>query len=737
MMLRVTWLFVLMMTMIHSQCMAYQNPIAVPSEWPTAGQPDPRVTRFLGHYYLYATKEGLTTDKLRAWRSKDLVHWSVINSDLTPDDTWEHAWAPDVFYHTDGLFYMYHSGPEGSPSVTRHRLLTSSFPWGPFTLVDSDFNATNNIDGSVFRDDDGQLYFIYADGNNPLERGIHIRTMSSPLAADGTPTYLANCIVDAVAPGHPLEKWTEGPQIIKVNGEYYLSYCGNSWNEASYQSHVARGSSLATLAPQANNPIISNLSGNYTGTGHNDVILGPDLMTHYTVYHGLDETGSKPYLYRQLFLDRVDFDGSGNMLVDGGSGPSLATRDDPASPHFEDYFDRSVLNPASSILWEQYGTGNWGLWHDPAFWGLMWGDNRGDGTAWSYQYAATATGSDYVVEFNTKLRGLGSTSAYPKYGVTVSFDPVANSGLAVFFDQPNSLLALYAWENGLPLGPGWSNAPLPAGFNYDYWHTLRIEKNGSQFKIFVDDMLKATRDDGVDLGGGYCGHLLEDAWAEFGYMAYSMPGDVLPNPPSNPTILAVSTDSITWGWQDNSSDEDGFPLYLEIGDTASVPNVYTEAINAESWQSTSLSPNTEYSFQASALKHSAGESGRSDLLTTWTQALTPSALELGTTTAHTIAFELAPGDGNPALTEYAIRITPDGANAQWLSEFGILVEAPVYLTRSAWSSVLMRGLTEGTQYTCEALARNGAGVTTDLGPSVDVQTQPGEPNRVSRWQIFH
>lgn len=714
---------------------AYQNPINVPSEWPTAGQPDPRITRFLGYYYLYATKEGGTHNKLRAWRSKDLVNWTLISNDLTPDHTWDHAWAPDVYYHSDGIFYMYHSGPEGDPMVTRHRLLTSAYPWGPFTLVDSDFNPTNNIDGSVFRDDDGQLYFVYADGNNPLERGIHIRTMSSPLAADGPPTFLTTCIVDAVPAGHPFERWTEGPQIIKVNNEYYLCYCGNVWNEASYQSHVARGSSLASLTPQINNPTIASFSGNYVGTGHNDVVLGPDLLTHYTVYHGLDETGTKPYLYRQLFLDRVDFDASGNMLVDQGNAPSLTNRPDPSGAQFADYFDRNTLNPTAETRWQQYGPGDWGVWHDPAYWGLMWGDNRGNGPAWSFQYASKATGSDYVAEFNTVLRGLGSSSAYPKYGVTVSFDPISDSGFAIFFDQPNSLLALYAWKDGSPLGTGWSNAPLPADFNYHYWHTIRVEKSGTTFKVFVDDVLKSTRDDGVDLGGGYCGALLEDAWAEFGYTAFSMPADVLPNAPGNPTVLNVSTNSINWGWQDNATDEDGFSIYLDSGEEEPVTQVDTKPANTETWLALSLTPNTQYAFQVTATKIGAGESPPTPLLTVWTLAKTPLAVIPGETTAHTIPIQLNAEDGNPATTQYAIRITPDGESERWLSLTGTLTHGPEFQTRAAWSSVQANGLEENTVYHIEAIARNGAAVQTSASPSVSVQTLSGV-NRAAQWRYY-
>ncbi|MCZ8519591.1 MULTISPECIES: hypothetical protein [Paenibacillus] len=60
---------------------------------------------------------------------------------------------------------------------------------------------------------------------------------------------------------------------------------------------------------------------------------------------------------------------------------------------------------------------------------------------------------------------------------------------------------------------------LPAGYDYTKWHSLRVEKADSAFKIFVDGMLKQTRS--YAMGGGKIGYTTQDAHADFGYAAFS------------------------------------------------------------------------------------------------------------------------------------------------------------------------------------------------------------------------
>src|SRR5690606_14417803 len=78
-------------------------------------------------------------------------------------------------------------------------------------------------------------------------------------------------------------------------------------------------------------------------------------------------------------------------------------------------------------------------------------------------------------------------------------------------------LETYFVVNGV--SQGWMNANLPAGFDHSKWHSIRVEKSGLQFKIYVDNMLKVTRN--VDLGGGKVGYLTEDTHADFAYVAFS------------------------------------------------------------------------------------------------------------------------------------------------------------------------------------------------------------------------
>ena len=57
---------------------------------------------------------------------------------------------------------------------------------------------------------------------------------------------------------------------------------------------------------------------------------------------------------------------------------------------------------------------------------------------------------------------------------------------------------------------GWEDTDHAVRDDWDPvpWHRMRIEKRGTEFKVFVDDLHLATR--WADLGGGHIGYIVED-----------------------------------------------------------------------------------------------------------------------------------------------------------------------------------------------------------------------------------
>lgn len=268
-----TWLFVLTGSVLltaPANARSCANPIQPPHGDIGAGMADPGVLRWMGRYYLYAT-EVTEDEELRCRESTDLVRWRYLGCCLGNDPALDHgmAWNPAPFYH-NGRFYLYVCGPD-----QKHKVFAADHPAGPFECVNPDLLDVPSLDAQPFLDDDGRLLLTYAGGTQ-------YRECSSPVSADGANHQLTACKISA----QDTNEWTEGSDLVKIDGAYYLSYCGNDWKSDNYQVHAARGRTIAALEPQAGNPVISQIAGPWVATGCSHVVRGPDLKSWWVVFHG-------------------------------------------------------------------------------------------------------------------------------------------------------------------------------------------------------------------------------------------------------------------------------------------------------------------------------------------------------------------------------------------------------------------------------------------------------------------
>lgn len=291
---------------------SYVDNSLLPDQWEEYGAGDPYVFRYNGTYYLYvSTRDGQIG--IRAWKSNDMIHWTKCTGEglqegyVCEDPVTIGAYAPEVYYF-NGVFYLY-SSPEGKG----HYTFTSTDPEGPF--VRSTDNYGMSIDGSVFVDDDEQMYFL-----NAGQGGIEIRKMTSLGNVPGNPVKLSSTALG----------WTEGPMIIKRNGIYYLTYTGTNVTSPGYRvsySTELEGNQLHSrdaFVEGVGNPVLLEVQTeeNFKGLGHSSTVLGPDLDSYYIVYHSLDRlTGHGPW--RSLNIDRLVFNGT-QMSVDGSKTNSIA-----------------------------------------------------------------------------------------------------------------------------------------------------------------------------------------------------------------------------------------------------------------------------------------------------------------------------------------------------------------------------------------------------------------------------
>ena len=187
----------------------------------------------------------------------------------------------------------------------------------------------------------------------------------------------------------------------------------------------------------------------------------------------------------------------------------------------------------------------------------------------------------------------------------------------------------------------------------------------------------------------------------------------LPAAPTAPGATAISTSAITFTWTDNSSDETGFKVYVDAGVGPPVTLSTTTAANATSANSTGLAVNAQYAFQVAAT-NANGDSTKTTNFQAWTLAATPLAPLVTNPGISTLDVAIASGDGNPAITTYALRNTDSG---QYVQAGGALGATPVYQTAAIWGTTTVAGLNSQTTYAFTAFARNGASVSTVAGPA--------------------
>ncbi|TXH71539.1 MAG: hypothetical protein E6Q88_07670, partial [Lysobacteraceae bacterium] len=495
---------------------AMSNPVDV-GGMDAGGIGDPEIIKFRGKYYMYSSNNnytgGANSDRVLVWESIDLVNWAYKGVAANYANGWMN-WAPDVLYH-NGQFYMVTSGDSGSggrpadpyypalpPYYRDHVVMRSDSPVGPFVKMTD--NLPGSIDGHIFQDDDGKLYFFWASGG-----GIRYRALSAPNTIDSAQAerHLTSCVVNIVG------NWTEAPMVWKRNGTYFLSYSGNDLIRDDYQVHVCKGASLESLKPQTNKVLSLDTAGSWVGSAHNTIVTGPDLVTVYNAYHerrsGTGGDG-RPAMLRQLALSEAWVASDGQLLADApDSGFNK-----PAQPLFRDDFNRTAIGSN----WQQYGAAPWGIWGSE----LLWNDSKGY-AGWQLQVTkTTASPADYVYEGMAKHFSWGplTVSPYPKYGIASSVvrDTLGNITSAFFFgvDARNNLLVSWAVVNGVD--QGWQNTSMPAGWNHNVWRTLRIEKRGNTFKLYYDDMLKQTRVIN-NLHGGAIGVAADNTHVDFSSLA--------------------------------------------------------------------------------------------------------------------------------------------------------------------------------------------------------------------------
>lgn len=239
--------------------LAAQISFAQISEVPFA---DPFVLLEDGVYYAYGTHAG---DGIEVYTSRDLKSWKYGGMALHKDNTTQKRWfwAPEV-YHLGDKYYMYYSGNE------RLYIATSDSPTGPFRqtgdqMMKDVIGDQYSIDATIYFDDDGTtwMFFVRNTDGNCIWRVQLDKDHITPIAST-----LKKCINVSAAWEDIWPRVNEGPNIVKHNGIYYLTYSANSYESQDYGVGYATATSIdGEWTKYEGNPILRRYK-ELVGTGH-------------------------------------------------------------------------------------------------------------------------------------------------------------------------------------------------------------------------------------------------------------------------------------------------------------------------------------------------------------------------------------------------------------------------------------------------------------------------------------
>ena len=282
----------------------YVNPLSIDDVRSVA---DPTVLRFQGKYYLFLSGGA-------AWVSDDLVSWRherIKMREGQPSPT-----APNAFEYR-GSVYL---------SGNNSGFYKASNPLGPYSYIgdikDASGKSMRLFDPMTYVNTDGRVYMYYSGMHTNGIWGVELER-NDLTHFQGAPKRLFT-----FNPTHRWERygdnnegthvsWLEAPWMTKHNGKYYLQYSapGTEWKTYSVGVYTS-ADPLGPFVCAPRNPMLVQHNGLINGTGHHTVVEGPGgkLWAFYTV---LFRNWSS--FDRRIGMDPVNFDGQGNIYVDGPS----------------------------------------------------------------------------------------------------------------------------------------------------------------------------------------------------------------------------------------------------------------------------------------------------------------------------------------------------------------------------------------------------------------------------------
>ncbi|MDB6078524.1 MAG: glycoside hydrolase [Akkermansiaceae bacterium] len=444
----------------------YRNPVI-------AGDfADPSIIRVGDTYYAAGTSSEWAP-YFPLYTSKDLINWEQTGHvfEKKPDWAVGSFWAPELYYR-NGTFFVYYTARRKTDNVSVIGVATTDDPRKGFTDrgIIREWGS-EAIDGFVFQDNDGKLYFSWKAYG--LEKDRPVALMASEMTDDGL-KMKGEAFELLQTNGQPIS--AEGQVMTRRGDWYYLIYstkgcCGRG---CDYQLEVSRAKSVkGPWEPSPHNPMLAG-GGDWSCPGHGTMVTLPD-QRNFFLYHAYSKK-ENVYTGRQGLLDEVAWSGDGWPFFPSGASPSPTAEvpfpgsKAPAGPQdFVDSFDNSTRAPQ----WQ------WDLLREPKIsiaegklhLGVAESDPSTASPAGTF-FGLRVQSGDYTLTATIDRTGTGQ----PGIGVYGE----AKSALAVRIEGGNAVL--WKVQKGQP--QKLATVPLPAG---DKLQLRMIARDGHRFEFGFTD----------------------------------------------------------------------------------------------------------------------------------------------------------------------------------------------------------------------------------------------------------
>jgi xylan 1,4-beta-xylosidase len=198
-------------------------------------------------------------------------------------------WAPQ-FFKDKGTYYFVYAANERL-AIAQAKKITGPYKQLKVGKVDS--SEIPNIDGFIFKDNDGKYYIYHArryEGGKKAGNAIFVAEMDMKTLKmkEGT---LKLCVSvtepweDTPNNSFANDNVNEGPTVIKRDGVYYMFFSANDYQCIDYSIGYATATSpYGPWTKYKGDPIIHRSIVGENGSGHGDFFIGTDGKPYY-VYH--------------------------------------------------------------------------------------------------------------------------------------------------------------------------------------------------------------------------------------------------------------------------------------------------------------------------------------------------------------------------------------------------------------------------------------------------------------------